>query len=134
MVLCPCCSDICYEDCCAPFHKGAAIPSSPVLLMRSRYSAYALNIPKYIVKTTHRKNPSFSKDTPLWLKQISEFSLSTRFEKLEILKAEETFQKGLVVFKAYLFQGSQNVSFQEESYFLKVQEKWFYLSGVVTKF
>lgn len=130
---CPCGSTQAYENCCAPFHQGA-FPKTALELMRSRYSAYALHLPDYIIETTHLDSPSFLKDPLLWRREITEFSLSTRFAKLEILHAEEKEDKGTVIFRAHLFQGNNNVSFQENSSFIKVKGKWFYLNGFVSSF
>ena len=49
---CPCCSGLKFNNCCLPYHEGA-IPPSAEKLMRSRYSAYSLCLPDYIVATTH---------------------------------------------------------------------------------
>ncbi len=133
MKICPCGSMQTYESCCAPFHQGV-LPKKAVELMRSRYSAYALHLPDYIIETTHLDSPSFLKDPLLWRREITEFSRGTRFEKLEILHAEEKEDKGTVVFRAHLFQGNNNVSFQEDSSFLKVNGKWLYLNGFVSSF
>jgi len=86
--LCPCCSGKQYEECCKVFHDGAK-PQNALQLMRSRYAAYALNIPDYIMKTTHPENPLFSKDKLLWKEKISQFSRNTSFQKLEILDFKE---------------------------------------------
>ena len=40
-----------YEDCCQPYHESLAAPDAE-RLMRSRYSAFVLQLPDYIVKTT----------------------------------------------------------------------------------
>lgn len=45
---CPCCSQLPYEQCCAPIHKGAVAPT-PEALMRSRFSAHALGLFDYIL-------------------------------------------------------------------------------------
>lgn len=41
--LCPCHSQKCYEECCKRYHEGAAAENA-LILMRSRYSAYALQL------------------------------------------------------------------------------------------
>ena len=38
--------------CCAPYHKGKAVPTAALLLI-SRFSAYAMNLPHFIIETTH---------------------------------------------------------------------------------
>jgi len=55
---CPCCSLREYDLCCKPFHEGV-LPENALQLMRSRYAAYVLNMPDYIVATTHPASPQF---------------------------------------------------------------------------
>jgi hypothetical protein len=40
---CPCGSDKVYRRCCGPFHKKEKLPSSPIDVLRSRYSAFAVS-------------------------------------------------------------------------------------------
>lgn len=129
---CPCGTKNAYNICCEPFHKGQ-LPDSALKLMRSRYSAYALSLPAYIVSTTHPANPQFSHDVPQWSQQISEFCADTEFHKLEILAFEEKEPFATVTFVAYLFQNKKDVSFTEKSYFEKVDGKWLYRSGQISK-
>ena len=49
---CPCGSRRVYEECCEPFHLGAAAPTAEAL-MRSRYSAFALGLAPYLLRTWH---------------------------------------------------------------------------------
>ncbi|MDD2950112.1 MAG: YchJ family metal-binding protein, partial [Sulfuricurvum sp.] len=53
---CPCHSGEKYKKCCQPYHKGI-LPSNAQKLMRSRYSAFALELSNYIMATTHPNNP-----------------------------------------------------------------------------
>ena len=50
---CPCGSGKKYKECCYKYHKGANPPNA-LLLMKSRYSAYAAGDAKYIIKTHTR--------------------------------------------------------------------------------
>lgn len=101
--------------------------------MRSRYSAYALGIPKYIIDTTHPTNLQFSSDRVKWSQQITEFCLNTKFQKLEILDFKENDQTATVTFIAYLVQDHEDISLMEKSDFEKVEEKWLYRSGQLSK-
>ncbi len=94
--------------------------------MRSRYAAYVLNLPDYIMHTTHLKNPQYSKDTVLWRKEISEFSKHTKFESLEILDFEEHGNMATVTFVVHLVQNNKPFSFTEKSVFEKVKKRWLY--------
>jgi len=127
-MLCPCGTGKSYIECCKPFHEGR-LPDTALLLMRSRYSAYALSLPVYIMETTHPKNAQFSEDQDSWAQDIEEFCLHTKFHKLEILDAEDGKPFATVTFTAHLSQNKQDASFTERSAFEKVDGKWLYLSG-----
>jgi SEC-C motif-containing protein len=127
-MLCPCHSGKQYETCCQPFHLGKN-PDTALELMRSRYAAYALSMPEYIIRTTHPKNPQFSLDTKKWAEEISTFSSLTEFKNLEILDFEESGSWATVTFTAHLLQNKKDVSFTEKSRFEKVKGKWLYRNG-----
>ena len=122
--LCPCGSGNKYTQCCMPLHQGA-VASSAEALMRSRYSAYALGLVDYIIKTTHPQNPDASRSVDERKKEIEEFCNKTLFEGLQILEKGE----GMVKFTAYLSQEGKDFSFTEKSTFEKVQGNWLYLKG-----
>lgn len=130
--LCPCKSGDAYADCCQPFHKGN-LPDTALKLMRSRYSAYALCIPAYIIDTTHPGSPQFCHDTAEWSKKISEFCTNTEFKNLEILYFQEKDPFATVIFFAHLNQNKKDVSFTEKSYFEKTKGKWLYRNGQLSE-
>lgn len=125
MQSCPCCTGKNYEDCCMPYHLGR-LPENALILMRSRYSAYALNLADYIMTTTHPLNPDFQKDSKKWRESILFFSKHTIFKKLEILHFEEKNEIAFVMFMAHLEQNKQDVSFKENSRFEKIGKTWLY--------
>lgn len=129
--ICPCCSAKEYDKCCGPFHKGAVCKTAEEL-MRSRYSAYALHLPDYIIATTHRKCPQYEDDHAKWKKHIEEFSKDFTFEKLEILDFKENGSRATVTFTAHLSKGKEDASFTEKSTFEKIKGRWLYLSGEVS--
>lgn len=129
---CPCASKILYQKCCKVFHDGQ-LPAKALDLMKSRYSAYALNIPEYIISTTHRDNPNRIDNHEEWEKDLRTFSTKTQFDNLKIEEFMDGEDKATVVFTASLRQSGQDVSFTEKSTFLKEGEKWFYLSGEILK-
>ncbi len=117
---CPCFSGKLYEACCKPYHDGTPAPT-PLALMRSRYSGYALSKVDYMIETTH---PNLSiKDR----KEIEQFSIETSFDGLDILEA----QGDDVTFRAHLSRDGTDISFTEKSHFEKVDGKWKYHSGVI---
>ena len=128
---CPCGSGKTYAACCSPFHKGL-LPINALQLMRSRYTAYVLNLPAYIIQTTHLENPHYCQDLALWTREISTFSLQSQFKKLDILDFQENQESATVTFVAHLSQNGQDATFKEKSEFKKVEGRWLYFSGVVT--
>ena len=123
---CPCSSKIKYKKCCAKYHKGALAPTA-LLLMKSRYCAYAVGDSTYIIKTTHPSNLDFSDNIKKWKEAIDEFSFRTDFLGLEILESIDGSSEAFVTFKAKLSSGSM----VENSRFLKVDGAWLY-EGIIT--
>ncbi|MGE3953715.1 MAG: YchJ family protein [Parachlamydiales bacterium] len=120
---CPCHSGLPYPLCCQPYHKGRPAPT-PLALMRSRYSAYALRLADYIIATTHPLNPKYLKDKEKWRREILAFSQAYPFTGLQILHNEGD----RVTFHAIL---DPSHAYTEESLFKKEGEQWYYLSGVI---
>jgi SEC-C motif-containing protein len=106
---------------------GAAAPTA-LALMRSRYSAYALGLAEYIIRTTHPTNPHYQRNLKKWEKEILRFSQNTQFMKLEI----EGFGEDWVAFTATMMQGGRPSFLKEKSQFAKLNDKWLYLSGIIT--
>ncbi len=98
-------------------------------LMRSRYSAFALKLPDYIISTTHPDNPQYSKDTASWRSSILMFCNEVHFDDLKIIEFIDGKDEAFVTFFAQLRQGEADASFQEKSRFLKIDGRWFYHSG-----
>lgn len=94
--------------------------------MRSRYSAYALNLNDYIWETTHPKKrsrqlqQSLTQESPLtWL----------RLEILETSLGAEQDKQGKVRFKAHFEQEQQRGVLHEHSRFRRYQKRWYYWDG-----
>jgi len=125
---CPCGSKIKYKKCCQPFHNGK-LPSTALLLMKSRYSAFSFGVCRYIIKTTHKENSDFREDSSLWEKEIASFSSNTNFLGLRILDFCEEEESATVTFEAKLSSFGEDISFVEKSQFYKVAGVWLYHSG-----
>lgn len=93
--------------------------------MRSRYSAFALNLSEYIMATTHPNNSDYTENKENWKKSILDFSQNTRFLGLKIREHSDGEEVAYVTFEAILDIGS----LIEKSRFLKVEGKWLYESG-----
>jgi SEC-C motif-containing protein len=127
---CPCCSGKPYKDCCSPYHQGKEAEDA-LVLMRSRYSAYALNNVDYIIRTTHPRHPSVSQNLNRWKEEILAFAMNTDFERLEILNFKEQGSQANVVFIAHLKVNDEDATFTERSFFAKEGGRWFYVNGDV---
>ena len=121
---CPCGSKNKYKKCCQPYHKGAKAKTA-LLLMRSRYSAYAVGNSSYIIKTTHQNNPDFTDNIKAWQESIENFSQATDFLGLEILEFVDGEKEAFVTFRASLSSGDM----VEKSRFLKEGDEWLYERG-----
>ena len=119
--LCPCGSGKLYEACCEPYHLAKNAPTAEAL-MRSRYSAYALGLVSYIIKTTH--NSDSQRYDEGWEKSIEEFCKNEHFLGLEIESESENY----VTFHAKLGSGILH----EKSEFIYEDNMWFYKKGEVT--
>ncbi|GAB4231722.1 MAG: YchJ family protein [Chlamydiales bacterium] len=126
---CPCCSGKTYRNCCESYHKGCNPPDA-LALMRSRYSAYALNLPDYIIATTHPSNEHYCSEQEHWKNTISQFSIHTNFEKLEVQSFIRGDSVAFVTFTARLKQNLRDASFTEKSRFEIHDGKWLYHSAV----
>lgn len=93
--------------------------------MRSRYSAFALELADYIIATTHPNNPDYTDDKESWKKSILSFSQHTRFIGLKIGECIDGVEEAFVTFEALLDGGI----LKEKSRFLQVEGKWLYESG-----
>ena len=93
--------------------------------MRSRYSAYALGLTPYIIKTTHPEGTQSRPDQAAWKRDIEMFCQNTRFESLQIMGAKDD----MITFRATLFVGQRDVSFTEISVFRQHNGLWKYYSG-----
>lgn len=126
--LCPCGSGEPYFKCCEPFHQGLE-PASALQLMKARYSAYVLNIPDYILKTTHPASPQYTENLSQWKRNVVAFSENTHFQRLEVIDFHEAGELATVTFTVFISQGGKDVTFTEKSYFEKRKGKWLYLRG-----
>lgn len=121
---CPCHSGEKYKKCCQPYHKGIS-PKNALLLMRSRYSAYALGLIEYIMATTHPNNPDASIALSDWQNSITDFATNTQFIGLTILEFVDGEKEAYVTFEARFNHGIM----KEKSRFYKINGKWLYENG-----
>lgn len=127
MPACPCGLKASYTDCCEPFHRGVAQPSTAELLMRSRYSAYALHLIDYLLYSHHPRQQG--KDQPEKVRQAAEGVSFYRLEILSQSQGQPADKIGKVAFKAFYRHGSQMGCIHENSRFKRYQGRWVYWDG-----
>jgi len=123
---CPCGSGNKYKKCCSLYHKGVR-PKNALVLMKSRYSAFATNHSSYIIKTTHPDNSDYTDDIKQWRDSIVKFSTQTDFLGLEIVEFIEGENEAFVTFRAKLSSGD----LVEKSRFLQELGVWLYVDGII---
>lgn len=124
---CPCHSGEQYQHCCARFlgHLDAHPPTAEAL-MRSRFCAFALGEPAYLLRTWH----------PTTRPQSLELETDQQWYLLEILDRHDGgafATTGTVTFRAHYRSATdrkQRDSFTETSTFTKEGQQWFYVRAV----
>jgi SEC-C motif domain protein len=107
-----------YAECCLPFHNGALAPT-PEALMRSRYSAYVLQLTSYLMSTWHGTTSPGDLEPNPFMKWLS----------LEVLHAEESGDVGVVEFIAHYKENGKAGKLHELSRFVREGERWLYIDG-----
>ncbi len=126
---CPCGSRRVYTDCCAPYHRGEAVPETPQTLVRSRYCAYARQLVDYIIDTTDPDGAAWQEPIDQWRKDIANFGQKMQFSGVEILSAEVDENRATVTFRATLRRRRRDASFTEVSQFVRRAGRWLYSEG-----
>lgn len=126
---CPCTSKKPYDRCCGPFHSGKTTPETAELLMRSRFSAYALGKVDYLISTRpEAKRPEENRE------ELAVYCQSVSCVGLKIIhkekggKADDT---GVVTFHASLQANGRRTLHIETSTFARENGRWVYVDGVV---
>ncbi len=124
---CPCGSKLSYETCCGLYHDEKRIPQTPEVLMRSRYSAYAMAHIDYIKKTMYGKPlATFNEhEAKTWAK-------NTKWLKLKIINTHETSDtQASVEFVAFFIEQGQHRTMHEKSEFQRMNDRWYYVDGIL---
>ena len=122
---CPCNAVAAYETCCQPLHEDHVQAASAEALMRSRYSAYALGLRDYLLRTWHpdTRPPSLELDDGPGLRWLG----------LDVKRhADGGDGSAVVEFVARCKAGGRPaVRMHELSRFLRVDGRWLYVDGDV---
>ncbi len=119
---CPCGTGLPYAECCGRLHDGTTTAATAEQLMRSRYSAFAVGDPAYLLATWH---PSTRPPT-------LELDPSVRWTDLDVLATTDgglLAHDGTVEFRAWYRHGGETGSQHEKSRFVREDGTWRYLDG-----
>ncbi len=111
-----------YGACCGPLHAGAAAPTA-VALMRSRYSAFAVGLPSYLLATWHP-------DTRPRTLTLDEDVRWRRLQIVDTARGGPDDATGVVEFRAAHRSADGAGVLHERSRFSRVGGRWAYLDGV----
>jgi len=126
---CPCGSGMTYERCCGRFHAGAPAPT-PQALMRSRYSAYALQLHAYLLETWHPTTRPADLGDP---EQARTKWIGLQVRRAEMLPDDAQGRAcGMVDFVARYRVGSRGYRLEETSRFVREGGRWYYVAGEVS--
>jgi SEC-C motif-containing protein len=117
---CPCGLGQPYGDCCGRLHRGQAVAATAELLMRSRFSAFAVNDAAYLLRTWHPETrPSRIRFDP-----------HQRWSRLEVVGTTGgglLDSEGTVEFRAHYSRHGQPGVQTEHSRFVRSDGLWGYL-------
>ncbi|WP_049565908.1 YchJ family protein [Nonomuraea sp. SBT364] len=112
-----------YRDCCGRFHRGEAAAPTAELLMRSRFSAFAVGDEAYLLRTWHpaSRPPGAGLDRRVrW----------TGLEILETTGGSVVHTEGTVRFRAHYRKRGRAGAMEENSRFARVDGRWVYEGGL----
>jgi SEC-C motif-containing protein len=115
---CPCGSGRPYANCCEPWHHGSPAPTAEAL-MRSRYTAYVLNLHDYLLATWHESTrPPSLEDSP------------TRWLGLAVKQhVQQDDNHATVEFVARFRADGRGHRLHEVSRFVREGARWYYVDG-----
>lgn len=125
-MICPCGSKLNYDKCCKAIILKEIEAKSPEHLMRSRYSAYALQHSTYIYDTYSKasKTNQSLRDIEVWAKE-------TKWLNLTIIASSEfkNISNPSVEFEAIYKNDNVFYKMKETSTFVKEDNLWRYVDG-----
>ena len=130
---CACTSGKSFAECCRPHLRGEREAEGPVALMRSRFSAFALDYPAYLWRTMHATHGDRSQSESEMLRHFRRASRTMEYRALTILDAAPagTDGRAQVLFLAQVRDRARDVSFIERAGFLHDGTGWRYANGTV---
>lgn len=120
---CPCGSGLPYAECCGPLHDGTSTAATAEQLMRSRYSAFVVGDPAYLLATWH----------PGSRPRTLDLDPDVRWTGLDVLATtggSPLSTEGTVEFRAHRVSGGTTGVQHEHSRFRREGGRWYYVDGV----
>lgn len=121
MATCPCGSGRAFAQCCQPFILGTSLPPTAEALMRSRYSAFVLDLREYLLATWHPTTRPAALPPP---------EPGLKWLGLEVKRsALQDADRGTVEFVARSKLGGRAHRLHENSRFVRENGRWYYVDG-----
>ncbi len=120
---CPCGLPAPYGDCCGRLHRGEAAAPTAELLMRSRFSAFAVRDEAYLIRTWH----------PATRPQDTGIDPGLQWVRLEIRSVTEGgpfHTHGAVDFSAHFIDRGYPEVLHEHSRFVRHEGAWVYFDAL----
>jgi SEC-C motif-containing protein len=128
---CACSSGQSFGVCCRPYLRGEREAPDPVALMRSRFSAFALQDVRHLWRTLHASHPDRQRPEEQVLRDLRRACRAFEYRSLRILDHTPPDAGGpaLVLFLAQVLDRGRDRSFVERSEFLREGEAYRYVRG-----
>ena len=120
-VACPCGSGASYAECCSPVHAGRPAETAATL-MRSRFTAFALGLPEYLLESWHP-------DTRPATLELDHGTRWRRLQLVDTVAGGPDDVTGIVEFRASYRSPDGAGVLHERSRFSRVDGSWRYVDG-----
>ncbi|NUR60663.1 MAG: YchJ family protein [Catenulispora sp.] len=121
--LCPCGTGETYADCCGALHAGRATANTAEQLMRSRYSAFAMNDAAYLLTSWHSSTRPARLDLDPGLRWTS-------LEIVDTTGGTAFNTDGTVEFIAHYREAGHPGLLRENSFFVREDGNWVYVRAL----
>ena len=122
---CPCGSGKPYADFCQPFITGESKPSSPVALMRSRFTAFSLKEADYLVRTLAAEKVAEKGGETSLRKELYHTMIQVAWLGLKVMDTDmDGPDRGIVEFAAFFDRAGRLGQLHERSRFIKEGGEW----------
>ena len=121
---CPCGRGLPYSECCGPAHHGQS-PATAEALMRSRYSAFALDEDDYVLSSWHPDTRPAAVEPDAGLRW-------TGLDVLDTSGGGLFDAEGVVEFRAHYRDSGRPGEMHERSRFVRFDGQWVYWGPLLT--